>query len=155
ALDQWIVRGTNGQCAAHTDRLTKHQISEKENDMTPSNLGFKLVLAGFASAVSFVLPAVSAPISVFAKDPCNIVSVGESQIVLGRNERGGASRGGAARAGAVRGGAVEGGAVRAGAVRGGAVEGGAVRAGAVRGGAVEGGAAYRGGAVVRRGAVVT
>lgn len=93
--------------------------------MTLRNLGFKLTLAGFACAVLFVLPAMSAPISVFPKDPLKIVPSDDSQILLVRGEHAGA--------------------------RGGAVRGGA----AARGGAVRGGAAYRGGAVVRRGAVVT
>jgi hypothetical protein len=94
--------------------------------MAPSNFGFKLALAGFASAVLFVLPAMSAPISVFPKDALKIVPSDDTQILLVRGERGGAHRGGAVRGGA-----------------------------AYRGGAIRGGAAYRGGAVVRRGAVVT
>lgn len=97
--------------------------------MTLSNFGFKLTLAGLASVALFVLPAMSAPISVFPKDPLKTAPetapVDESQIILVRGERGGARRGGAA------------------------------RGGAVRGGAVRGGAAYRGGAVVRGGTVVT
>jgi hypothetical protein len=98
----------------------------KENNVAPSNFGFKLALAGFASAVLFVLPAMSAPISVFPKDGLKIVPSDHTQILLVRGERGGAHRGGAVRGGA-----------------------------AYRGGAIRGGAAYRGGAVVRRGAVVT
>jgi len=84
--------------------------------MSPSNLAFKLILAGFASAALFVLPAMSAPISVFPKDPLKIVPPDDTQIVLVRGERGGAHRGGAVRGGAAyRGGAV---------VRGGAVANG-------------------------------
>ena len=99
--------------------------------MSPSNLASKLILAGFASAALFVVPAMSAPISVFPKDPLNIVPSentqappDDAQILLVRG--GGGHRGGAARGGA-----------------------------AYRGGAARGGVAYRGGAVVRRGAVVT
>jgi hypothetical protein len=143
------------------------------------NLGFKLTVAGFACAVLFVLPAMSAPISVFPKDPLKIVPSDDAQILLVRGERGGA-RGGAARGGAVaRGGAARGGAVyRGGAVvRGGTVAtggggyyaggycdpsyqycgggapyvGGVYRGGAVAGGAVRGGAYARGGAVARGG----
>src|SRR5882672_10173959 len=98
--------------------------------MTLSNVGLKLTLAGLASVALFVLPAMSAPISVFPKDPLKTAPetapVDESQIILVRGERGG-----------------------------GAARGGAARGGAVRGGAVRGGAAYRGGAVARGGAVVT
>jgi hypothetical protein len=81
--------------------------------MAPSNFGFKLALAGFASAVLFVLPAMSAPISVFPKDALKIVPSDDTQILLVRGERGGAHRGGAVRGDAAyRGGAV----VRRGAV---------------------------------------
>src|SRR5262245_30546646 len=99
--------------------------------MAPSNFGFKLALAGFASAVLLVLPAMSAPISVFPKDALKIVPSDDTQILLVRGERGGAHRGSAVRGGA------------------------AYRGAAYRDGAIRGGAAYRGGAVVRRGAVVT
>jgi hypothetical protein len=79
--------------------------------MAPSNFGFKLALAGFASAVLFVLPAMSAP--VFPKDALKIVPADDTQILLVRGERGDAHRGGAVRDGAAyRGGAV----VRRGAV---------------------------------------
>ena len=137
--------------------------------MSPSNLAFKLILAGFASAALFVLPAMSAPISVFPKDLVKIVAPDDTQddpqIALVRGERGGAHRGGAVRGGAAyRGGAV---------VRGGAVAtggggyygggycdpnyqdcggGGYYSGGVYRGGAVAGGV-YRGGAVARSGAV--
>src|SRR5215510_9852388 len=83
-------------------------------------------LRGLRARSCFVLPAMSAPISVFPKDALKIVPADDAQILLVRGERGGAHRGGAVRGGA-----------------------------AYRGGAVRGGAAYRGGAVVRRGAVVT
>src|SRR5262245_1280471 len=150
----------------------------KENNMAPSNFGFKLALAGFASAVLFVLPAMSAPISVFPKDALKIVPSDDTQILLVRGERGGAHRGGAVRGGAAyRGGAVRGGAayrggavVRGGAVAtggggyygggycdpnyqycGGSYAGGVYRGGAVAGGVVRGGAYARGGAVARGG----
>src|SRR5213593_4616948 len=99
-------------------RPNERRTRRKEKNMTP-NLGFKLALAGFACAVLFVLPAMSAPISVFPKDPLKTIPSDETQIVLVRGERAGARGGGAARGGAaVRGGAAyRGGAV----VRGGAV----------------------------------
>ena len=141
--------------------------------MSPSKLAFKLILAGFASAVLLVLPAMSAPISVFPKDPLKTVpsdsaQPDDAQIVLVRGERGGAHRGGAVRGGAAyRGGAV----VRRGAVvtGGGGYYGGGYcdpyypyyiggacytyTGGVYRGGVVAGGV-YRGGAVARGGAVV-
>src|SRR5881409_226831 len=106
-------------------RPNERRTRRKEKNMTP-NLGFKLALAGFACAVLFVLPAMSAPISVFPKDPLKTIpseetQFDETQIVLVRGERAGARGRGAARGGA----------------------------------AVRGGAAYRGGAVVRGGAVAT
>jgi hypothetical protein len=117
-------------CSAYTQAYEtsdrRKRTMRKENNMALSNFGFKLALAGFASAVLFVLPAISAPISVFPKGALEIVPSDDAQILLVRGERGGAHRGGAVRGGA-----------------------------AYRGGAVRGGAAYRGGAVVRRGAVVT
>ena len=136
--------------------------------MTLNNFGFKLTLVGLASAALFVLPAMSAPISVFPKDLLKTAPVDESQIMLVRGERGGANRGGAARGGAVRGGAAyRGGAV----VRGGTVVtgGGGYYGGGYcdpnyqncggsapyAAGVYPGGAAvYRGGAVARGGAVV-
>ena len=143
--------------------------------MTLSNFGFKLTLAALASVAVLVLPASSAPISVFPKDLLKTAPetapVDESQITLVRAERGGARGGGAARGAAVRGGAAyRGGAVaRGGAVvRGGTVVtggggyyaggycdpnyqncGGSYATGVYPGGA----AVYRGGAVVRGGAV--
>src|SRR5262249_37543402 len=100
-----------------------------ENNVAPSNFGFKLALAGFASAVLFVLPAMSAPISVFPKDALKIVPSDDTQILLVRGERGDAHRRGAVRGGAAyRGGTP---------YRGGAV----VRRGAV----VTGGGGYYGG----------
>ena len=126
--------------------------------MAPSNFGFKLALAGFASAVLVVLPAMSAPISVFPKDALKIVSSDDTQILLVRGERGGAHRGDAVRGGAAyRGGAV----VRRGAV---ATGGGGYYGGNYcypyypyyTGGAcyTYTGGVYRGGAVARGGAVV-
>jgi hypothetical protein len=126
--------------------------------MAPSNFGFKLAFAGFASAVLFVLPAMSAPISVFPKDALKIVPSDDTQILLVRGERGGAHRGGAVRGGAAyRGGAV----VRRGAV----VTGGGGYYGGnycypyypyYTGGAcyTYTGGVYRGGVVARGGAVV-
>src|SRR5262249_22521845 len=123
--DQQTMCSTYGQAYQTSDQ-------RREDNMTRSKLGFKLTLVGFASAVLFVLPALSAPISVFPKDFVKIAPVDESVITLVRDERGGAARGGA-----VRGGAVRTGAVRAGAVEGGAVRAGPVGTGAVRAGAVE------------------
>src|SRR3954454_7780442 len=140
--------------------------------MSPNNLASKLILAGFASAVLLVLPAMSAPISVFPKDPLKIVPAedtqpDDAQLVLVRGERGGVRPGGAVRGGAAyRGGAV----VRRGAVvtgggysgggycdpsyqdcGGGGYAGGVYRAGAVAGGVYRGGVYARGGAVARGG----
>ena len=124
--------------------------------MTLSNLGFKLTFAGFASAAFFVLPAMSAPISVFPKDLLRNVPADDIQIVQVRGERGGVTRGGAVRGGAAyRGGAV----VRRGAV---VTGGGGYYAGGYcdpnyqncGGGGYYAGGVYRGGAVARGGAVV-
>src|SRR6478672_2014123 len=84
--------------------------------MSPTSLASKVIFAGLASAVLFILPAKSAPISVFPKDLLKIVPPDntqvppdDTQILLVRGERGGAARGGAARGGAAyRGGAVRG-----------------------------------------------
>src|SRR5262245_30750178 len=65
-LNHRIVCRTNGHCAAHTARLTKHQKpgekqnqGGKENNMILNNLRFKLTLAGLASAAFLVSPAMS------------------------------------------------------------------------------------------------
>ena len=137
--------------------------------MKLGNMMLKLGVAGFAGMALFVVPAVSAPISVFPKNLAQAASVDESAIVQVRGRggyRGGAARGGAAyRGGAVaRGGAV----VRGGTVvrRGGVYYGGGYcnpnyqycgssaysSGGVYRGGAVVRGGGYaRGGAVVRAG----
>src|SRR5437870_3755267 len=96
----------------------------RENTM---KLNTKLAIAGFASALFFALPAMSAPISVFPKDLVNLLGADENQLDADENL------------------IVQ--------VRGGR-GGGGYRGGGYRGGAVRGGAVYRGGAVVRRGAAV-
>jgi hypothetical protein len=133
--------------------------------MAPSNFGFKLALAGFASAVL----TMSAPTSVFPKDALKIVPSDDTQILLVRGERGGAHRGGAVRGGpAYRGGAIRGGAAyrgRAVVRREAVVTGGGGYYGGnycypyypyYTGGAcyTYTGGVYRGGAVARGGAVV-
>jgi 4-hydroxybenzoate polyprenyltransferase len=121
-------------------------------------LSIKLVVAGFASAALFALPAMSAPLSVFP----NGVSV-DSQALQAQARA--AARGSVHRGAAVRGGAAYrgGAAVRGGAVvrRGAVVTGGSYCDPAYQycgGGAYTtgygGGAAVRGGAVVRGGAAV-
>ena len=91
-------------------------------------LNTKLAIAGFASALFFAPPAMSAPISVFPKDLVNLLAPDENQPGADENLILQARAGG----------------------RG----GGGYRGGGYRGGAVRGGAVYRGGAVVRRGAAV-
>src|SRR5262249_44439659 len=82
------------------------------------SFGFKFAVAAFASAAWLVLPATSAPISVFPKDLFKGAEVDDNQIVQVRGERGGARGGAVHRGGAARGGAAyRGGAV----VRGGRV----------------------------------
>src|SRR3954468_1004798 len=103
-------------------------------------LNTKLAIAGFASALLFAPPAMSAPISVFPKDLVRLLAADENQLAVDENELAVDDN----QIVQVRGG-------RGGGYRGG---GGGYRGGGYRGGAVRGGAAYRGGAVVRRGAAV-
>jgi hypothetical protein len=134
--------------------------------MKPINLAVSLAVVGFASTALFASPAVSAPISGFAKDVVDVVSGDDSPIIQIRNGRGG--RGGVHRGAAVRGGAVYrgGAAYRGGAVvrRGAVVSGGGGAyaagycdpnyqycGGAYRGAVVSGGTVARGGAVARGG----